>query len=153
MWKIVIGGVCPEVYFRLTKDEDGYPAKDWEALQAEPTTEPDTYRIKSVPFFSREVAYEDEVRTCTSEEGYTPVFHSVSKRSGYSVVRMIISETEDRAALTEYFTNRECLVEFNGRLVAIAIPKAAYGRVSEYVCAGKDSGRWDAEDGHLAIDD
>lgn len=143
----------PEVYFRLEKDEDGYPPKDWEGLKAEPTSEPGTYRIKSVPFFVRDVAYEDEVRTGTSEEGYFPVFECASKRSGFSVMRLIIDESETLAALTEYFASRGCVVEFKGRLVAIAIPRSAYDEVSEYVCAGKDLGRWDAEDGHLAIDD
>lgn len=143
----------PEVFFRLTKDEDGYPPRDWEGLKAEPTTEPDTYRIKSVPFFVRNVAYHDEVRTGTSEEGYFPVYASVSKRSGFSVIRLIINESEDRTALTEYFASRGCLVEFKGRLVAIAIPRSVYREISEYVCREKDGGRWDAEDGHLAIDD
>lgn len=142
----------PEVYFRLVKDEDGYPPRDWEGLKAEPTDAPNTYRLKSVPFFDRHVAYEDEVTTGTSEEGCFPISQSVSKRSGYSVMRLIISESEDRATLNDYFTSRDCLVEFNGRLVAIAIPMTAFEDVSEFICGEKDSGRWDAEDGHLAID-
>jgi hypothetical protein len=143
----------PEVYFRLQKDADGYPPKDWEGLKAEPTDEPQTYRIKSVPFYARQVAYEDEVRTCTSVEGFSPVFETVSKRSGFSTMRLLIEETEDRAALTEYFTKRDCLLEFKGRLVSIGIPKAAFDEVSDYIGSEKERGHWDAEDGHLAIDD
>jgi len=142
----------PEVWFRLQKDEDGYPPKDWEGLKAEQTGDSGSYRIKSVPFFARQIAYEDEVTTGTSEEGLFQVFQAVSKRSGYSVVRLFIKETEDSAALTDYFTSKDCLVEFKGRLVAIAIPKAAFEEVLEFIGAEKDSERWDTEDGYLIID-
>ena len=67
----------PEVHFRLEKDEDGYPPKDWESLKAEPTDGRNIYRIKSVPFFDRRIAYHDEVLTCTSPEGWFPVFETL----------------------------------------------------------------------------
>ncbi len=105
-----------------------------------------------MPFFARQVSYDDEVRTGTSEEGHHPVFEAVLKRSGWSTMRLLIAETEDRTALTTYFTSRDCLVEFNGRLVAVGIPKAVYDEVSDYIGSEKDRGRWDAEDGYLVID-
>lgn len=142
----------PEVYFRLQKDEDGYPPKDWEGLKSERTDEENVYRIKSIPFFTKDVAYDDEVRTGTSEEGFCPVFESVQKRSGHSTIRLLIEQAEDRVALTEYFTSRGCLLEFNGRLVAIGIPESAFDQISDYIGEGKDRGRWAAEDGYLVID-
>jgi hypothetical protein len=142
----------PEVWFRLQKDEDGYPPKDWEGLKAEPTDVSGTYLIKSVPFFARKIADEDEVTTGTSGGRIFPVFQAVSRRSGYSVMRLIIKETEDSAALTDYFNSKDCLVEFKGRLVAVAIPKAAFEEVSEFIGSEKDKERWDAEDGYLVID-
>jgi hypothetical protein len=45
------------------------------------------------------------------------------------------------------------LLEFKGRLVSIGIPKAAFDEVSDYIGSEKERGHWDAEDGHLAIDD
>lgn len=140
----------PEIWFRLDKDEDGYPPKDWERLKAEPTGQPHIFRVKSVPFFAREVAYNDEVCWCVSPEGYEPVFESVVKRSGYSTLRLLIAQDEDRASLTNYFTDRDCLVEFSGRLVAIGVPNATLDEVSEYIDAEKERGRWGAEDGYIA---
>jgi hypothetical protein len=143
----------PEVYFRLQKDQDGYPPKDWEGLKAERTDEENVYRINSVPFFTKDVAYHDEVRSCASEEGFSPVFESVERRSGYSTVRLLIEQAEDRVALTEYFTSRECVVEFNGRLVAIGIPESAFDQISDYIGSEMDRGRWGAQDGYLVIDE
>ena len=143
----------PDVYVRLQKDELGYPPKDWEQLKGEPTGAPDTFRIKSVPHYARGLAWEDEVVTTTSPEGYYPVFKSVLKRSGYSTLRLLINGNEDREKLTEYFIKRDTLVEFDGRLVAIAVPRARLDEVSEYVFEQKEEGRWDSEDGFLIIDD
>ncbi len=143
----------PEVWFRLKKDDDGYPAKDWEALKAELSDRSGSYRIKCVPFYAPEVGYGDEVLTGMSEEGYEPVFESVIKRSGYSTMRLWIDETEDQSALADFFTSRECLIEFSGRLAAIGIPETAFEEMSEYICSEKERGRWDAQDGYLIIDD
>jgi len=143
----------PKVYFKLEKDEDGYPPEEWEGLKAEPVEEPETYRIKSVPFYASQVAYGDEVRTCTSDEGFFPVFKAVSRRSGFSTVRLWLAEAEDRSTLADFFSGRGCLVEFDGRLMAIGIPKTAFEDISEYIAAEKDRGRWDAQDGYLVIDD
>jgi hypothetical protein len=143
----------PEVYLRLEKDEDGYPSKMWEALRAERLADPNSYRIKSVPFYAKEIAYEDEVRTTTSSEGYFPVFEQVTKRSGFSTVRLWLEESEDKNALVDFFTVRGCLLEFelNNRLVALAIPERTFESVSAYICKQKDRGRWDAQDGHLIL--
>jgi hypothetical protein len=97
----------------------------WEALRAEQVGDPNTYRLKSVPFYAKEIAYEDEVRTTISPEGYFPVFERVTKRSGFSTVRLWLEENEDKSAIVDFFTARGCLLEFelNNRLVALAIPE------------------------------
>jgi hypothetical protein len=143
----------PEIYVRLHKDELGYPPKDWEQLKAEPTEKPDVFRIKNIPHYARGMALEDEVLVTTSDEGYSPAFKSVVKHSGYSTVRLLISENEDQEKLIDHFTNLDTLLEFYGRLVALAIPKHRFDEVSEYVFNEKQKGRWDAEDGFLIIDD
>jgi hypothetical protein len=142
----------PDIYIRLHKDELGYPPKDWEQLKAEETGQPEIFRIKNIPHYARGLAWEDEISVTTSEEGYYPVFQSVIKRSGYSTMRLMIEKSEDRQKLTEYFTERETLMEFDDRLVALAIPRHRFDEVSEYVCNQKNKGRWDAEDGFLIID-
>src|SRR5437016_4416599 len=143
----------PEIYIRLHKDELGYPPGQWEQLKVEQTQDPDIFRIKNIPFYARGLAWEDEVCVTTSEEGYYPVFNSVVKRSGYSTVRLWISEGEERQELIDYFTKRETFLEFNGRLVALAIPRQKYDEVMEHVCNEKDKGRWGAEDGFLIVDE
>jgi hypothetical protein len=65
----------------------------------------------------------------------------------------MISASEDRQELIEYFTARDTWLEFDDRLVALAIPKHKFLEVAQYVCLEKANGRWDAEDGFLIIDD
>src|SRR5882762_5962043 len=116
----------PEVYVKLHKDNLGYPPKDWEQLKAEPTDKEEVYRLKSIPVYARGLAYEDEVRVTTSPEGYHPVFDSVAKRSGYSTMRLWIKDGEDKNAITNYFTEQGCLLEFSDHLVAVAIPRNVF---------------------------
>src|SRR6185436_7145681 len=104
-------------------------------------------------FYARGLAYRDQVRVGTSAEGFYPAIESVVQRSGYSTMRLAINQTENKDALIEYFTRHGCLLEFNGSLVAIGIPKEAFEEVSEFICNEKDNGRWDAEDGYLVMDE
>ena len=143
----------PDIYVRLHKDELGYPPKDWEQLKAEPTNLPSVFRIKRIPHYARGLGWEDEVSVTTSEEGYYPVFRAVIKRSGYSTVRLMIEKDEDREKLIDYFTERETFLEFDGCLVALAIPRHRFEEISEYVFNEKLRGRWDSEDGFLIIDE
>jgi hypothetical protein len=143
----------PDIYVRLHKDELGYPPKEWEQLKAEATDKPEVFRIKNIPHYARGLAWEDEVSVSKSEEGYYPVFKSVVKRSGYSTMRLMIEKDEDRQKLIDYFTDRETFLEFDDRLVALAIPRHRFEEVSKYVCDQKIKGRWDAEDGFLIIDE
>jgi hypothetical protein len=143
----------PDLYVRLQKDELGYPPRDWEQLKAEPTDNPSVLRVKSIPFYARGIAYDDKVSITTSVEGYYPVFDSVVKRSGYSTVRLRIKDQEDRENLIDFFTNSKALLEFDGKLVALAIPREKFEELSELIFAEKDRGRWDSEDGFLIIDE
>ena len=92
----------PDVYVRLHKDELGYPPKDWEQLKAEPTDREDVYKLNSIPFYARGLAYLDEVRVITSSEGFSPVVESVARRSGYSTVRLWLKDEDDRDAIINY---------------------------------------------------
>jgi hypothetical protein len=143
----------PEVYVRLRKDELGYPPKEWEQLKAEPTEKPDVYRLKSIPFYARGLAYDDQILVTTSQEGYFPVYRSVVSRSGYSTMRLMIAGNEDHQKLIEYFTQRDTFLEFLGNLVALAIPRRKFEEVSDFIVHEKQNGRWDAEDGFLIVDD
>jgi hypothetical protein len=143
----------PEVYVKLERDKLGYPPKDWEQLKAEPTDREDQYRLKSIPFYARGLAYEDEVRVNTSLEGYYPAIETVVKRSGYSTMRLWLKDEDNREALIDRLTEHGCLLEFNGRMAAVAVPRGVFDVISDYICDEKDRGRWDAEDGYLVIDE
>src|SRR3954463_10910703 len=97
-----------EVYVNLQQDELGYPPKQWEQLKAE-EIDRELFRIKSVPFYARGLAYEDEVHVTNSDEGYYPVIHSVFKRSGYSTMRLWINDESEKATISNYFIKHHCL--------------------------------------------
>ena len=143
----------PDLYIRLEKDELGYPPKEWEQVKGEQLPDGTAYQVRSVPFYARGLAYGDEVQVTTSEEGFFPVVDSVARRSGYSTMRLWIKEGEDREELIGYFTGKGCLLEFNGPLVALGIPRDSFNEVSDFICDQKEAGRWDAEDGFLIVDE
>src|SRR3977135_381603 len=122
-----------DIYVRLHRDELGYPPKDWEQLKAEPMRQPGMFKIKNIPHYARGLSWGDEVSVMTSEEGFYPVFRAVVKRSGYSTVRLMIEKDEERQKLIDFFTERETFLEFDGYLVALAIPKHRFEEISEYV--------------------
>jgi hypothetical protein len=146
----------PDVYVRLQKDDMGYPPKEWEQLKAKPTSTDGVYQLQNTPFYARGLATGDEVLTHTSPEGFYPVVKSVQKRSGFSTVRLLISDEEERQALIDYFTGHGCRLEFCREiesLVSIAIPKTAFEEVYDYIRLERDKGRWGAEDGFIVFDE
>jgi Domain of unknown function (DUF4265) len=117
-----------------------------------PLENPDMFVLKSIPFFARGLSYDDEVAVTTSPEGYFPVIQTVVKRSGYSTIRLMINVNEDKDKLIDFFTNTGSMLEFDGQLVALAIPKDQFEKLSQYIVSQKEEGRWGAEDGFLIID-
>lgn len=143
----------PDIYVCLHKDELGYPPKGWEQLKAEPTDLPDVFRSRV--FLIMHGGWLGKMRSPLKNprKGTYPVFQAVAKRSGYSTVRLMIEKDENRGKLIDFFTKRDTLLEFDGDLVALAIPRHRFDEISEYVFNEKQSGRWDSEDGFLIIDD
>jgi hypothetical protein len=146
----------PNVYAYREKDEDDFPPKEWEQLKARPTRVEGVYELESIPFFARDLAIGDEVKTEAIPGDFSPVVRTIHKRSGFSTVRIVISENEDREALIKYLTGLGCRLEFCREyegLVAIAIPAKTFEQVYDYLRAGRDSERWGAEDGFIAADE
>ena len=143
----------PDVYVKLKKDKLGYPPVLWEQLKAKATGKVHVYKLMSVPLYARGLAYHNEVRICTSDDGYYPVVESIICRSGYSTVRLWLNDKNDKDLIIDYFTKYHCLLEFKEQLVAIAIPSDAFDEIYDFICDEKDRGRWDAEDGYLKIDE
>lgn len=141
----------PDIWFHRERDEDGYPPKEWEGLKSEPTA--NAYRIKSIPFFARGVAYDDLLTATKADDGDYLVFKDVVSHSGYSAIRLWLGEDESVEEVTKSLTDRRCLIEsapnFGHRLIAVAIPPAEFQETYLYIARGKDDGRWDTEDGHI----
>src|ERR1700745_4067169 len=91
-WKV-------EIWFRIEKDEDGYPrSKDWEQLLAWPVLESDRcFSIESIPFFVKGVARGDIVKVKVSEnaevqEGEFFEYESIVERGGHNTYRLLLRE-------------------------------------------------------------
>src|SRR5436190_24182275 len=89
-WELV-GDYSVEIWFRIAKDEDGYPeSKNWEQLLARPVLERDDYfQIESIPFYLKNVSRADIVRADIVEdkeiqEGEIFQFGEVIDRGGHN---------------------------------------------------------------------
>jgi hypothetical protein len=144
----------PEVWFHLEKDEQGYPPREWEGLKCEPIDGGEAYRIKCIPFFVRGVAYEDLVAAIQADDGDHLVFKAHVSRSGYSNVRLWLSEGESPQKEMDKLVELGCLAEsavnFRNRLIAVAIPLDRLAEVNTYIDSGARDGRWGVEDGYAA---
>ena len=144
----------PEIWFRLEKDADGYPPKEWEGLKSEPRGAPGIYRLKCAPFFARDVAYDDEVIAEKAEDGDYLIFKAVSKRSGYSTIRLWIPETESATEVMDSLIERHCLVEsasnFGHRLIAASVPPGTFENVDSFISAQREIRHWGVQDGYIA---
>lgn len=88
-----------QVWFRIEKDEDGYPrSKNWEQLLAWPVLESDRcFRIESIPFFVKGISRGDIVAAKVSEnndvqEGEFLEFESIVERGGHNTYRLLLRE-------------------------------------------------------------
>jgi len=91
------GDYFVEVWFRIEKDEHGYPAsKEWEQLLARPLSKRDDYfQIESIPFFLKNVSRGDIVRakTVTNPEIQNDdvfEFDAVLDRGGHNTYRLLL---------------------------------------------------------------
>lgn len=138
-----------EVWFKIKKDADGFPeTRDWELLRCVQVG--NVCEVKSVPFYLKEVAYGDHVLVRKSKEGPSE-FESVDSRGGYSVFRLLLRKTEENSLeVVKELVDLGLLVEWNGRLIAIAVPPAKnLDQIVSYLLAGKASGRWGVQDGFV----
>jgi hypothetical protein len=142
--------VVVEVIFKIEKDAEGFPkSRDEEALLCEPlSADCSKCRIASVPFYLNSVAYGDEIATAVDEAGNL-IFDRVISRSGYSVFRIWLNETEEPERVVKELLPKEVLLEREGRLVAIAVSQGAVDQIVDFLLDGKAKGRWGAQDGYV----
>lgn len=143
-----------EVRFEIEKDSDGYPKfKDAEVLQCKPlNAECSLCIVENVPFYLRNIAYGDTIRTADHPSGCLE-FAAVVKRGGYSVYRIILHNPSKEAELIERLLSFGVLLEREGKLIAIAVPaKADADAVVDYLLEGKSQGHLGLQDGYIFED-
>jgi hypothetical protein len=137
-----------EIWFRISKDADGYPSQEWEQLYAWPTTE--GYQLDNVPFFARGIAVGDVVIASKTEEGWLG-FDRVAKRSGHSTFRIWLSEGVGLSAtrVLEDLRGLGCRAEITlERLIAIDVSLDRETQVWDFLAAGRERGDWEIQVGH-----
>jgi Domain of unknown function (DUF4265) len=86
------------IVFEVEPDENGYPsAGTRERVWAVPIA--DGYRLDSIPWYARLVAYDDIVTT-TERDGQL-FFAGVILASGHSTIRVIMSDKQARSSLRD----------------------------------------------------
>lgn len=118
--------------------------------------EGDRYRIENVPFFAKGLAFGDVVvARPKSGDPSLLALEAVVARSGHSVVRVIV---QGNHAVSEYrasFTELGCDTELSNfpKLFSVDIPPAVgFDRVVQLLDEGCSDGRWDYEDGYVAVE-
>jgi len=143
-----------EVRFEIEKDAEGYPkSRDAEALLCKPLNpECSVCVVASVPFYLRNVAYGDIVRTEESPSESLR-FREVIQRGGYSIFRLLLHDPPTKDEVIRKLLDLDVLLEHEGDLIAIVVPPAADLRaVLDYVVEGKRKGLWGAQDGYVFED-
>ena len=151
-----------EVWFRLQKDEDGYPrSKDWEQLLAWPVLESNRcFRIESIPFFVKGIARGDIIKVKVSEnsdvqEGEFFEFESIVERGGHNTYRLLLREnqTTDPELTKEELLAKGLAVEVeDDDFFAIDVPPSVNQKeIDDFLIAEAESGRWGLEDGFVRI--
>jgi len=149
-----------EVWFRLQKDEDGYPrSKDWEQLVAWPVLESDRcFRIESIPFFVKGIARGDIIKVKVSEnsdvqEGEFFEFESIVERGGHNTYRLLLREkqpTDPELTKEELLTKGLALEVEDDDFFAVDVPPSVNQKeIDDFLIAEAESGRWGLEDGFV----
>lgn len=141
-----------EVWFPIEKDADGYPqSRDWEGLLCVRTGK--EYKVQSVPFYLKNVAYGDTVTAQLSSEGYLR-FSGVVRRGGFSIYRLLVRNEVNVDEIIDALVEMDALVERDGNQLAIAAPPGEkQDKIVDFILEGRRTDRWGAQDGYIAGDE
>ena len=94
----------------------------------------DGYKVDNIPFYVREVAYEDVISVDIDTDGALH-FKALVTASGHSTVRLWFANEEDVIGVRESLRNMGCSSEVDlARLVAVDIPPSIpYERIRVYL--------------------
>jgi len=149
-----------EIWFRLEKDEDGYPqSKNWEQLLAWPVLESDRcFRIESIPFFVKGISRGDIIKAKVSlnsdvQESEFFEFESIVERGGHNTYRLLLREkhTVDPELTKEELLTKGLALEVDDNdFFAVDVPPSVNQKeIDEFLIAEAESGRWGLEDGFV----
>ncbi|NDQ56401.1 MAG: DUF4265 domain-containing protein [Acidipila sp.] len=140
-----------KVFFYLEKDKDGYPPVGVESLWAIPRD--DGFELDNIPFYARGVALGDVVSVEKAADGGLE-FNGVVRRGGHSCYRIwLLKKRPDDPQFTfEELKGLGLRVEIDlNKLMAIDVPpNLPLASVEDFLVKGKESGRWELEDGYCA---
>ena len=111
-----------KLFFRVERDEDGYPPIGVESLWATPTGRTLEYTVDNIPFYTREATLGDVVEA--KEEQGALWYSKTVTRSGNSLIRIVFYRPELIAGVRESLDQMGCSTEWVGRqpLVAVNVP-------------------------------
>jgi hypothetical protein len=158
-WELA-GDYSVEIWFRITKDDDGYPeSKDWEQLLARPLLERDDYfQLESIPFYLKNVSCGDIVRADVVEdeeiqEGEIFQFRDVVDHGGHNTYRLLLRKKHlnDPTFTTDELLKRGLAVEEQyGDFFAVDVPPTIdQPAIDDYLRDERRAGRWEMQDGYL----
>lgn len=148
-----------KIYFRLTRQEDGYPPADSESMWAVSIGD-NRYRLDNIPFFACGVSRFDVVSASTSEDG-TLWFRDLVEVGGHSTLRVIFYEdSNDHRPLTQRIRDLSDVLRQHGcqvershlpGLLSIDVPSGvSLESVISLLEDGNKRGLWDYEEAALA---
>ncbi|MNX99908.1 hypothetical protein D3C86_1323810 [compost metagenome] len=111
-----------KVFFPLSV-VDGYPPVSVESVWVKRLPS-GTYRIKNIPFYTKEVSFDDEIDANCGEDGEL-VFDRVVKHSGNSTIRVISlkKDSESNVNIKKEITSLGCeWEEFSDNFYSVNIP-------------------------------
>lgn len=134
-----------KVFFRLHKDEDGYPPDDWETLWAY-EVEDGLYSLDNVPFFARDVSWGDVVSV--ERKGDELHFKDVVIPSDHSVLRVIVFDQSKVSEAHNALQQLNCDTEQSHipSLLTVDVPPLVdLKKVRAFLDKGEAEGRWEYE--------
>lgn len=142
-----------KIFFRLVRDEDGYPPVEVESMWA--ISRPEGYELDSIPFYARGIALGDIVQTKTAPDGGLE-FDRVVRRGGHSTYRIWLRDPrpDDPQFTIDELRGRGLAVEspFPYLLAADVPPAVPLEDAEAFLFTGEDSNRWGLQEGYRAGD-
>lgn len=111
-----------KILFLIEQDENGYPPVTIESLWAKKCPN-NLYQIDNIPFYVREISYQDVVSISSTSEG-TLTFEKIVTPSTLSTIRIIIFDKDKLSLLTNELEKLGCSWEGGDvpSLISVDIP-------------------------------